>query len=121
MAFLIRQPVFALKLSLGRVNCSHRATVCLEAYQIDAFSLLHRWQQGDWGEVEITDPVFKQLVTKNSKALATQSPHGQIVGVYPIGPELYAGEPDLRERVWISGCPFAGKGTITTILLMSEF
>ena len=111
----------SLELFLGRVNCSHAATVLLNVDEIDPWILLQRWQQGDWGEVEIHHPDHQELFKQNSKAIAAQAPQGRIVGVYPIGREQIVEAPDSRERAWISGCPFAGKGTITTILLMSEF
>ena len=111
----------SLKLFLGRVNCSHTAKVLLDVHGIDPWILLQRWQRGDWGEVEIHHPEHQELFQQNSKAIAAQAPQGRITGIYPIGPAPTVEPPDSRERVWISGCPFAGKGTITTILLMSEF
>ena len=111
----------SLKLSLGRVTCSHAATVLLDRHDQSPWSLLLRWQQGDWGEVELHHPTCQEIFEQNSKAIAAQAVQGRIIGVYPIGSAPTVEAPDSRERIWVSGCPFAGKGAITTILLMSEF
>ena len=110
-----------LKLSLERVICNHIKIALIEAIQLSAFRLLHRWQKGDWDEVEATNLVVKESIAQNSKSLATECSGGRIVGIYPVEVEPTTGKLYLREHLWVSSFPFAGKGANTTTLLMSEF
>ncbi len=109
------------ELSLERVTCTQVTTALIEASQLNAFRLLHRWQKGDWDEIEATNPVVKESIAQNGQSLATELSGGRIVGIHPIEVEPTAGKLYLREHLWVSSVPFSGKGANTTTFLMSEF